>query len=86
MPKFPDKLYVPQDYDHYARVDWGELSFSDEAYVNNNYVPGRRFAYTISSSPEAQGWENDAGCDNYGLPKELAEEIVRRYNAFEEKK
>jgi hypothetical protein len=37
--------------------------------------------WTVSDDPEACGWETDGGCEGYGLTKEVALEIVRRYNA-----
>jgi len=36
--------------------------------------------YTVSNGPGAPGWITDSGYDDYGLPREIAMEIVRRYN------
>lgn len=36
--------------------------------------------WTVSDDPNCPGWETDGGYDGYGLPKAIAEEIVRRWN------
>lgn len=36
--------------------------------------------WTVSPDPDHTGWETDNGVEGYGLPKHIAEEIVRRWN------
>jgi hypothetical protein len=40
--------------------------------------------WTLSPLPEIPGWETDGGYPDYGLRKERAIEIARRYNLHEE--
>lgn len=37
--------------------------------------------WTISSSPEEEGWKTDSGQYGYGLPREIAERIVEVLNS-----
>lgn len=36
--------------------------------------------WTVSPSPERDGWENDSAYPGYGLPKEVAERIAQLWN------
>ncbi len=42
-------------------------------------------SWTITTNPEYCGWITDSGCDEYGLPKELAQWICDKLNAQDEK-
>lgn len=40
--------------------------------------------YTVSPNPNEPGWNTDSSYPGYGLPKFVAEEIVRRWNLVQE--
>jgi hypothetical protein len=41
--------------------------------------------WTVSMMEGVTGWETDSGCLRYGLPKNVAEYLVRLANAAEER-
>lgn len=65
-------------------IDWASADLRlDRWYV----VPGNpeghtsEGAWTISPDPQRPGWATDSGCAGYGMPRAVAEDVVRRLNA-----
>jgi len=63
-------------------IDWG-TELPARLYVVAEYPENGddKNIWTISPDPEQSGWDTDSSHPRYGLPKRVAEEIVRRYNA-----
>ena len=80
-PKFPAKLYVPEKPDNYDRYSWRDDGWPSE-WADNIHDNARAHVHTVSPGPNQQGWENDGGFSGYGLPRPIAKEICRRWNAF----
>ena len=61
-------------------VDWPS-NFDDVLYV---YPDPEKFpdeqCYTLTCTQGRPGWRTDMGCPGYGLPKQVAVQIVARSN------
>lgn len=45
-----------------------------------------RDRWTVNFRPDEQGWNTDCDTTGYGMPRVIAEEIAKRYNAHEEER